>query len=101
MTDNRPQLVVITDDRSAEKWYDEWHALTFEQRRRMTVPELIRAMGPLHVNHPGYKEKAPPVISVVHRHENLVGAHAQSTSDPVYKKSTWGSIKTLFGWAMR
>lgn len=96
----QPQLVVIADDRSAEKWRDEWNALTFDQRRRMTVPELIRAMGPLHVNHPGYKEKSPPIISVVHRHENLVGRHDASSS-PAYKKSTWGSIKTLFAWSMR
>ena len=93
-------IVVHEESRSEEKWREEWHALTSEQRQRMTVPELIKAMGPLHVNHLKYKEKAPPVISVVHRHENLVGRHSSSFS-PVYKKNTWGAIKTLFAWVMR
>ena len=77
-----------------------WRSLTQEQRRRMTVPELIKAMGPLHVNHQEYQGKAPPVISVVHRHENLVGRHDASYS-PVYKESLWGSIKTLFARVLR
>lgn len=97
---NEPKLIVVSGSASEEKWREEWNALTSEQRRRMTIPELIKAMGPLWVNHPEYKEKPAPVISVVHRHENLVGRH-DSSSDPAYKKSTWGAIKTLFAWAMQ
>ena len=94
----KPKLIVVEEPR--EKWREEWNALTQEQRQRMTVPELIAAMGPLHVNHHSYQEKDPPVISVVHRHENLVGAHT-AASAPVYKRSMWGAIKTMFAWAMR
>mgnify|MGYP001577881847 CR=1 FL=1 len=32
-----------------------WQRLTQQDRRRMTVPQLIEAMGPLHVHHPDYK----------------------------------------------
>lgn len=44
-------------------------ATTWEQRRRMTAAELIKAMGPLHVSHPAYQPRPRTLLPM----PNLAG----------------------------
>lgn len=67
-------------------------ATTWEQRRRLSAAELIQLMGPLHVNHPDFKQRAAPSLIKM---ENLAGRQ------PVFddtEPGLWGCIKQLLRW---
>ena len=96
---HKPKMILVEEQRD-DKWREVWNALTWEQRRRMTVPELIAAMGELHVWHPRYKAK-PMDISVVIPHRNLTGVHGYVIEHTTSTRRLWGRIKTLFAWALR
>ena len=65
---------------------------TWEQRRRMTVKEIIHHMGASHVNHPDFKQKNAPSLI---RMENLAGRQPIFTAtDPGF----CALIKQLIRW---
>ena len=62
---------------------------TWEQRRQMTAAELIELMGPLHVHHPKFKERAHRLLPM----KNLAGVQ------PVISRSDYsilGQFKAFF-----
>jgi len=66
-------------------------ATTWEQRRRLSAAELIRLMGPLHVNHPEYQPRPHTLLPV----PNLAGCQPVFSC---YDLSIWGQIKMLLRW---
>ena len=67
---------------------------TPESRKRMTIQELIEAMGDKHVNHPAFKPKARSLIQP----PNLAGVQ------PCIQHSDCGllgQIKAILWWAAR
>lgn len=73
----------------------EWSRLTQEQRQRMTVPELIQAMGPLHCQHPAFRPKPRSVLPS----PNLSGVNGHVVEH--YDGRLRGRFSTLIRWALR
>ena len=70
-----------------------WNSLTQEDRRRMTVPELIKAMGELHVNHPAFKPKPRSLLPM----PNLAGVQPMISE---HHMSFWRLIKQTIRFAL-
>lgn len=69
-------------------------AYTWEQRRRMTAAELIKAMGPLHVSHPAYKARPRSLLPM----PNIAGAQPVfECSDPTF----WSLCKSVIHWSLK
>lgn len=68
---------------------------TWEERRKMTVKELIVAMGSSHVNHKDFVQKEKPPLL---RMENLAGKRVVfADTDPGF----WQLVCQLFRWMAR
>ena len=66
-------------------------APTWEQRRRMTAAELIKLMGPLHINHPDYQPRLGGMLPM----PNLAGRR------PVFEGSDetfWSLMRRVLRW---
>ena len=69
-------------------------SVTWEQRRRMTAAELIKLMGPLHVNHPDYKARSRSLLPM----PNL------ADRQPVFEckdPSFWALCKSFIHWVCK
>ncbi len=73
----------------------KWASLTQEDRRRMTVPELIEAMGELHVNHPAFKAKPRSLLPL----PNL--ALPRIEVEAGHNVTFTELVKLTWGWMMR
>ena len=88
---NKPRLIVREERRSG------WDSLTQEQRRALTIPQLVNAMGSLHVHHPDYAKKAA-------RGERLLPMQNLAGIQPVierYDARLLGSWRRMLAWVMR
>lgn len=69
-------------------------ATTWEQRKEMTVKQLIEAMGSLHVHHKDFQERPRSLLPM----PNLAGRQPVfEYSDPGF----WSIIKMFLQWAAR
>lgn len=90
MTLHRPQLIVTQPERIRGLG-----STTQEQRKRMTVPELIALMGPLHVHHADYKPRAHTSLC---KPENLAGKQSVISHTDA---SILGQFKAAFLWVLK
>lgn len=85
--------LIVVEEKKEDQWYAAWNALTQEQRQDMSVRQLIKAMGPLHVNHKDFKERPRSLLPMPNlalpRIEVEVGHRATFVE---IVKLTWGWI---------
>lgn len=68
---------------------------TWEQRRTMTAAELIKLMGPLHVDHADFKPRPRSLLPM----PNLTGLHGDVVQ--CYDSGIFAHLRQFILWAMR
>lgn len=89
-TKKRPTLHVARTEPSRCRLGD----YTQEQRKRLTVAELIIVMGPAHVNHQDFKPKSRSLLPM----PNLTGVHGHVIEE--YHVSLWALMKRALRWVL-
>lgn len=85
----KPQRTLIEVPHIPERGLGSY---TWEERRRMTAAELIKAMGSLHVSHPDYKARPRTLLPM----PNLAGHQPVFTvTDPGF----FSLCKSFIRWA--
>ena len=93
----RPTLHVAQPEESdpLTAWRERWNKLTQEDRARMTVPELIKAMGPLHALDKRFVKRPRSLLPL----PNLTGVHGHVIEHHDARfRAQW---KRMIAWALR
>ena len=86
---NRPRLIVT------EEHLIGLDRTTQESRKRMTVPELIAAMGSSHVNHPQFKPRPRSLLPL----PNITNVNGRVIE--CYDARLMAQIRKLISWGMQ
>jgi len=94
----KPKLIIVEEPRD-DKHAQAWNALTQEQRKALTIKQLIVAMGPLHVNHPQFQQRPRSLLPL----PNLTGVngHVIEHSDRRWHVQIKMALVHFLAWVIR